>query len=63
MNTHGGLQGYCHCGFAGGLFMFHEAARQLRGMADNQVPDARVALVQGYGSHVSRFPTTVLGKA
>ena len=63
MNTHGGLQGYCHCGFAGGLFMFYEAVRQLRGVADNQVRDASVALIQGYGSHVSRFPTTILGKA
>ncbi|MEX1195461.1 MAG: thiolase family protein [Dehalococcoidia bacterium] len=60
MNTHGGLQGYCHSGYNGGMFMFTEAVRQLRGEAHNQVSDAHIALVQGYGSHISRFPTTIL---
>lgn len=60
LNTHGGLMGYCHCGYAGGLFMFTEAVRQLRGEARSQVHGARTALIQGYGSHVSRFPTTIL---
>ncbi|MGE0538648.1 MAG: thiolase family protein [Dehalococcoidia bacterium] len=61
VNTHGGLMGYCHCGYAGGMFMFTEAVRQLRGDAFCQVPAAKTALIQGYGSHVSRFPTTILG--
>lgn len=60
MNTNGGLQGYCHSGYNGGMFMFTEAVRQLRGEAHNQVPNAHIALVQGYGSHISRFPTTIL---
>jgi acetyl-CoA acetyltransferase len=61
MNPHGGLHSYCHSGVGGGGHMLVEAVLQLRGTAGaRQVGGAEVALVQGYGSQVGMFPSTVL---
>jgi acetyl-CoA acetyltransferase len=64
INTHGGMMSYAHPGNPGGLFMFVELVRQLRGeLGDRQVPDAAVGLVTGYGGQMAFWPTTVLGRA
>lgn len=60
-NTHGGLLSYCHPGFPGGLFMFVEAARQLRGTPSGfAASGAEIALVLGYGAQQGIFPCTIL---
>lgn len=60
-NLHGGLHAYCHPGNAGGLFMFIEAVRQLRGAPLGRPATGRkVCLIQGYGANKGVFPSTVL---
>jgi acetyl-CoA acetyltransferase len=64
VNTHGGMMSYAHPGNPGGLFMFVELCRQLRGeLGDRQVPGAEVGMVTGYGGQMAFWPTTVLGRA
>ena len=56
VNTSGGLLSAGQAGAAGGLNGTVEAVRQLQHMAgDRQVPDARLALVSGYGMVLSRY--------
>jgi acetyl-CoA acetyltransferase len=60
VNTNGGGLSYGHPGLYG-LFILIEAVRQLRGeCGDRQVPDARVALVNGTGGVLSTTGTCVL---
>jgi acetyl-CoA acetyltransferase len=60
-NTDGGGLSACHPGMRG-LFLLVEAARQLRGEADNQVADARLACVSGTGGWFCSNGTLVLGR-
>ena len=56
VNTSGGLLSAGQAGAAGGLNGTVEAVRQLQHMAgDRQVPDARLALVSGYGMVLYRY--------
>ena len=49
-NTSGGQLSAGQAGFAGGLLGMSEGLRQLLGpVLENQVPDARIGLVSGYG--------------
>jgi acetyl-CoA acetyltransferase len=60
VNTNGGGLSYGHPGLYG-LFILIEAVRQLRGECGaRQVPDARVALVNGTGGVLSTTGTCVL---
>ncbi|MGZ8765731.1 MAG: acetyl-CoA acetyltransferase [Acidimicrobiia bacterium] len=60
-NTDGGGLSSCHPGMRG-MFLLVEAARQLRGEADGrQVPDAKIACVNGTGGWFSSAGTTLLG--
>ena len=62
VNTTGGGLRYCHPGMFG-IFLLVEAVRQLRGECDRrQVPDARHALVHGFGGVVAGNATVVLGR-
>lgn len=64
INTHGGMMSYAHPGNPGGLFMFVELVRQLRGdLGARQVSGAEVGMVTGYGGQMAFWPTTVLGRA
>jgi acetyl-CoA acetyltransferase len=64
VNTHGGMMSYAHPGNPGGLFMFVELVRQLRGeLGRRQVPGAEVGMVAGYGGQMAFWPVTVLGQA
>jgi acetyl-CoA acetyltransferase len=64
VNTHGGMMSYAHPGNPGGLFMFVELVRQLRGsLGDRQVRNAEVGMVTGYGGQMAFWPVTVLGRA
>ncbi|WP_456697655.1 thiolase [Aeromicrobium sp. P5_D10] len=61
VNTNGGGLSYCHPGMYG-IFLLIEAARQIRGTADQrQVPDAHVALAHGNGGMLSSQVTVLLG--
>ena len=62
-NTHGGLLAYAHPGYPGGLLMFSEAVRQLRGEALGfQAESPEFAYLQGHGGQLSIFPATILGR-
>lgn len=62
MNTNGGGLSYCHPGMYG-IFLLIEAVRQLRGeCGERQVPDARLALVNGTGGVLSSTATCILGR-
>lgn len=64
VNTHGGMMSYAHPGNPGGLFMFPEIVRQLRGEAgERQVTNAETGMVLGYGGQMAFWPVTVLGNA
>ena len=61
MNTHGGGLSYTHPGMYG-IFLIIEAVRQLRGeCGPRQVPDARLACVNGTGGVFSSTGTLILG--
>jgi acetyl-CoA acetyltransferase len=60
-NTDGGGLSSCHPGMRG-MFLLVEATKQLRGEADGrQVPDAKIACVNGTGGWFSSAGTTLLG--
>jgi len=60
-NTDGGGLSACHPGMRG-MFLMVEAVRQLRGEGgDRQVPDAKVACVNGTGGWFSSAATLLLG--
>lgn len=60
-NTDGGGLSSCHPGMRG-MFLLVEAAKQLRGEAEGrQVPDAKIACVNGTGGWFSSAGTTLLG--
>ena len=60
-NTDGGGLSSCHPGMRG-MFLMGEAVKHLRGEAgERQVPDARVACVNGTGGWFSSASTLLLG--
>jgi acetyl-CoA acetyltransferase len=62
MNTNGGGLSYAHPGMYG-IFLLIEAVRQLRGeCGERQVPDARLALVNGTGGTLSSASVCILGR-
>lgn len=62
MNTNGGGLSYAHPGMYG-IFLIIEAVQQLRGeCGDRQVPDAKLALVNGTGGVLSSTATCILGR-
>jgi acetyl-CoA acetyltransferase len=61
MNTNGGGLSYTHPGMYG-MFLLIEATRQLRGeCGERQVPNARLACVNGTGGTLSSTGTLILG--
>jgi acetyl-CoA acetyltransferase len=62
MNTNGGGLSYTHPGMYG-MFILIEAVRQLRGdCGARQVPNAKLALVNGTGGLLSATGTLILGR-
>lgn len=62
MNTNGGGLSYAHPGMYG-TFLLIEAVRQLRGECDKrQVPNAKIALVNGTGVQLSSAATCILAR-
>jgi Acetyl-CoA acetyltransferase len=61
LNTNGGGLSYTHTGMYG-MFLIQESVRQLRGEADNQVPDATVSVCQGVGGAFMSGATLVLAR-
>ncbi|WDL97686.1 acetyl-CoA acetyltransferase [Alicyclobacillus sp. ALC3] len=62
MNTNGGGLSYAHPGMYG-IFLIIEAVRQLRGeCGTRQVPNAKIALVNGTGLQLSSASTCILGR-
>lgn len=61
-NPHGGLLSHAHCGLAAGIFHITEAIKQLRGEAENQIEDARLALLHGEGGILSANCTMLLSR-
>ncbi len=62
LNTNGGGLSYTHPGMYG-MFILIEAVRQLRGeCGERQVPDAKLALVNGTGGLLSATGTLILGR-
>jgi acetyl-CoA acetyltransferase len=60
-NTDGGGLSSCHPGMRG-MFLLVEATKQLRGeCGDRQVPDAKIACVNGTGGWWSSASTVILG--
>jgi acetyl-CoA acetyltransferase len=60
-NTHGGMLGFGQAGFAGGMSMVVEAARQIRGDAgDHQVARHDTAYVTGTGGIMSEQAALIL---
>jgi acetyl-CoA acetyltransferase len=60
MNTNGGGLSYTHTGMYG-IFLIIEAVRQLRGECKGrQLPECRIALVNGLGGYLSSCSTLVL---
>lgn len=60
VNTNGGGLSCCHPGMYG-LFAIIEAARQVRGIAANQIPAVDIALAHGNGGTLSSQATVILG--
>ena len=61
LNTNGGGLSYTHPGMYG-MFLLIEAVRHLRGeCGERQVPDAKLALVNGTGGTLSSTGTLILG--
>jgi len=61
LNTNGGGLSYTHPGMYG-IFLLIEAVRQLRAeCGERQVPDAKLALVNGTGGTLSSTGTLILG--
>jgi acetyl-CoA acetyltransferase len=61
MNTNGGGLSYTHPGMYG-MFLIIEAVRQLRGeCGERQVPDAKLALINGTGGSLSSTGTIIFG--
>jgi acetyl-CoA acetyltransferase len=62
VNTNGGGLSCCHPGMYG-LFAIVEAARQVRGVAANQISGVNVALAHGNGGALSSQATVILGSS
>ena len=61
VNTNGGGLSYCHPGMYG-IFLFIEAARQIRGECGaRQIEGCEVALAHGNGGVLSSQATVILG--
>ena len=60
VNTNGGGLSCCHPGMYG-LFAIVEAARQVRGIAANPIPDTHIALAHTNGGTLSSQASVILG--
>lgn len=63
VNPHGGLHAYCHPGRPGGLMLFIEAVRQVRGDAEGvQIAEAETAIVHAHSGVASGDVVTIIGR-